>query len=251
MEKIRIMTYNIQHGHVYLSQKPGDEIDLTKTGAVMRDLGADIIGVNEVRGNSSGAHPGYTAQAEELGAYLGYHAYFGRAIYVGGKCPYGNAVLSRWPIVEAKTIRIPDPVSPADSRHMEPRCIVRCVIEIPSDSPFSDCIAVYSTHFGLNPTEAEHAASTLIALLRDESLPFVVMGDFNLQPDSPLLAPLYKYLTPTDDLMAEDERFSFPSNAPRCKIDYIFTGNGAVPTAAKTEHIVASDHCPIWADIAW
>ena len=69
---ITVMTYNIQHGHVHLSD-PG-RIDLTETAAVIRDSGADIVGLNEVRG--LGEHPDYTAQVEQMAAYLGFHCIF-------------------------------------------------------------------------------------------------------------------------------------------------------------------------------
>lgn len=247
MKTLRVMTYNIQHGHVHLSAKPGDEIDLTKVGDVIRKVGADIIGLNEVRGNGGGSNKGYTAQAEFLANYLGFHCYFGRAICFGGG-PYGNAILSRWPIVEAKVIRIPDPVDPKVCKgYFEPRCIVRCEVEV----PFGSNLAVYSTHFGLNPEEAEHAVTTAVTVLMDEHLPHVLMGDFNLTPDSPMLAPLYRTMNATDELIPEGERMTFPSHAPECKIDYIFTSRNIKPVCAKAEQVVASDHCPVWADLEW
>lgn len=248
MKQIRVMTYNIQHGHVYLSTKPGDEIDLTKVGDVIREVGADIIGLNEVRGNGDGQNKNYTAQAEFLANYLGFHCYFGRAIYFSGAGPYGNAILSRWPILEAKIIRIPDPVDPTVCKeYFEPRCIVRCVVEV----PFGKNIAVYSSHFGLNPEEAEHAVTTAVTVLKDEPLPYVLMGDFNLTPDSPMLKPLYKTMNATDELVPEDGRMTFPSDNPQIKIDYIFTSPKVNPLSAKVEQIVASDHCPVWADLRW
>ena len=244
MKQLKIMTYNIQHGHVHLSTKPGDEIDLTKVGDVIRDIGADIVGLNEVRGN--GSHPDYTAQAEFLANYLGFHAYFGRAIYFPNLGPYGNAVISRYPIIEAKVIPIPDPYNAKELKgYFEPRCIVRVVVELPDGKR----LAVYSSHFGLNPEEAEHAVTTAVTVLREEALPFVLMGDFNLTPDSPILAPLYAKLTPTDDLIPEAEKLTFPSDNPTIKIDYIFTGNGTVPLSAGVKQIVAADHCPVWADV--
>ena len=244
MKQLKIMTYNIQHGHVHLSKKPGDEIDLTKVGDVIRESGAEIIGLNEVRG--PGEHPDYTAQAEFLGNYLGYNAYFGRAIFFDGKNPYGNAILSKYPIIETKVIPIPDPYNAKELKgYFEPRCIVRAVIEMPGGKR----IAVYSSHFGLNPEEAEHAVTTAVTVLREEALPFVLMGDFNLTPDSPILAPLYANLTPTDDLIHEAEKLTFPSDDPKIKIDYIFAGNGAVPVSAGVKQIVAADHCPVWADV--
>ena len=70
MKKLRIMTYNIQHGHVHLDKY----IDLTKVCDVIKEYDPDIIGLNEVRGR--GTNKDYTAQVETMAAYLGYHCYF-------------------------------------------------------------------------------------------------------------------------------------------------------------------------------
>lgn len=250
---IRFMTYNIQHGHIHLSKQSGDEIDLTKVGSVIRNASADIIGLNEVRGNGADGYTArasaYTAQAEFLANYLGFHCYFGRSCYIGRSNPYGNAILSRYPIIEARVIPIPDLADPRDMRNYEPRSITRCVIEIPADENSKLNIAVYISHFGLHEREAEVAVSTIKGILKDEELPFVLMGDFNLTPESTFMEYFYNELTPTDELMPENERCTFPSDAPDSKIDYIFTSTDVKPVSANVIRAIASDHCPIVADI--
>lgn len=250
---IRFMTYNIQHGHIHLSKQSGDEIDLTKVGSVIRNASADIIGLNEVRGNGADGYTArasdYTAQAEFLANYLGFHCYFGRSCYIGRSNPYGNAILSRYPIIEARVIPIPDLADPRDMRNYEPRSITRCVVEIPADENSKLNIAVYISHFGLHEREAEVAVSTIKGILKDEELPFVLMGDFNLTPESTFMEYFYNELTPTDELMPENERCTFPSDAPDSKIDYIFTSTDVKPVSANVIRAIASDHCPIVADI--
>ncbi|NLE14064.1 MAG: hypothetical protein GX628_10375 [Clostridiales bacterium] len=257
MTKIRVMTYNIQHGHVHLD----DHIDLTRTCDVIRDIGADIIGLNEVRGRAWGDTTvsdasRYTAQVEEMAAYLGYHCYFGRSIYLSGHKPYGNALLSKYPILEASVIRIPNPVDPADIRRFEPRSICRCVVGVPAvgavPSTF-DCpmarLAVYSSHFGLSPAEQEHAVSAALIALGEEALPFVFMGDFNMEPQNPLMQPLHETLNSAAGFIGEKK--SHPSHAPTALIDYIYTSRSVTITAADIPRVVASDHCPVWADIEY
>ncbi len=233
--KIRLMSYNIQHGNDY-KNKTG--INLNQIAEVIRSLDPDIVGLNEVRGR--GEREDYTAQAEFLGASLGYHAYFGRSIYVDGVNPYGNAVLSKRPIVSASVNRIPDPI-PRDN-HVESRTVLRAEIEL-SNGRF----AVYASHFGLSRAELEHAASTALTLTRDESLPFALMGDFNMTPSDPLLSPLYDILNSTSPFT--DEKLSFPSDNPTEKIDYIFTSKNVHIIFADIPAVEASDHRPIIADV--
>jgi len=237
---ITVMTYNIQHGHIHLSD-PG-RIDLTGTAAVIRDCGADIIGLNEVRG--LGEHPDYTAQVEQMAAYLGFHCFFGRSIYVGGHNPYGNAVLSRWPIAEAKVHHIPDPAASLRGRGFEHRSILRAVVELPEGGE----LAVFSSHFGLTPEEQRNAVTLASALTAAERLPFVLMGDFNVTPDDPVLAPLDESLTVTHGFL--EGQFSHPSHAPKDRIDYIYASPGMNVLDAKILPVMPSDHRPVVAEIS-
>lgn len=236
--KLRVMTYNIQHGNVHL----GEGIDLSRTCDVIRTADSDIIGLNEVRGR--GLHDDYTAQVETMASLLGYHCYFGRSIYVGRTEPYGNAVLSKYPIVEASVVKIPDPIFP--SGRIESRSICRAVVEILKDGEVRR-LAVLSSHFGLSKEEQEHAVSTALSVCQSESLPFVLMGDFNVTPDNPVLSPLYKNLNDTDSLLSGGK--TFPSHKPENKIDYIFTSENIKINSAEIINAVASDHLPVTADI--
>ena len=233
---LRIMTYNIQHGHLHLA----GGIDLNKVCDVIRQYNPDIVALNEVRGR--GTNNDYTAQAEYIAANLGYHCFFGRSLYVGGSNPYGNAVLSKYPIVDARIIPIPNPVSKA----VEQRSISRCTVEISADGNILP-LTVYAAHFGLTEIEHEHAVSTLLTTLCGESLPFALMGDFNMLPQNPLLAPLNQILCGTDDKLSG--QLSFPSDSPQKKLDYIFVSNNIEVIYAEIPQIAVSDHCPVFADI--
>lgn len=237
--KLKVMTYNIQHGNVHL----GSGIDLTKVAEVVRQSGADVIGLNEVRGR--GESSGYFAQAEALAAGLNYHCYFGRSIYVNGSDPYGNAVLSRYPIVEAGVARIPAPTVKNEGAYYEPRSICRCVIETPSEQKR---LAVYATHFGLTREELPGAVSKALALSEQEPYPHVLMGDFNAEPDEPYLRPIYEKFRSTDGFL-DQYKPSFPSDQPQIRIDYIFASAQLNFISADMINRVASDHLPIIAEI--
>ena len=237
--KLTLMTYNIQHGHIHRSD-PG-RIALGEMAEVIRESGADIIGLNEVRGR--GPHPEYTAQVEEMAADLGFHCFFGRSICVGGPNPYGNAVLSRWPICEAKVFHIPDPCAADQVRRFEHRSILRAVVELPEGGEF----AVFSSHFGLTPPEQKNAVTLASALTGAEKLPFALMGDFNVTPDDPVLAPLDERLNTTHAFL--EGQFSHPSHAPVDRIDYIYVSKSVKVIAAEVLPAQASDHRPVRAEV--
>jgi endonuclease/exonuclease/phosphatase family metal-dependent hydrolase len=70
------------------------------------------------------------------------------------------------------------------------------------------------------------------------------MGDFNMTPDDALLEPIRAVMNDTETYMIGN-RMTFPSDAPDCKIDYIFTSRDASVKTACVPAIVASDHRPI------
>ena len=100
---INIMSYNTQHCMNYITR----EIDYDIIADTVTRCGADIIGLQEMRGK--GRDSDYQAQTEILAERLGFYSYFAKALDVDGVNPYGNAVLSRFPIKAAETVAIPEP----------------------------------------------------------------------------------------------------------------------------------------------
>lgn len=234
---LKLMSFNTQHCLNYISKK----IDFSAVADVIKEYGSDIVGLNEMRG--AGEHPEYTAQTETLAESLGFYYYFAKAIDAYGKNnPYGNALLSRYPIISAETILIPDP-SPRrfSNGYYETRCVLKAKIDTPSG-----VITVLVTHFGLNEDEAENAVSTVVESLERENC--VLMGDFNLRPESPILLPIRERLFDTAELFTE-ELGSFPSDTPDRKIDYMFTSRELKVLSADIPPVVVSDHRPYIAEI--
>ena len=120
---ITVMSFNTQSCHNFLTHEINYEIFVD---AITRS-GADIIGLNEIRG--AGSDPEYQAQAKILAEKLGFHFYFAKAIDVGTKGPYGNALLSRYPIVKAETILIPDPSPRKYTGPYETRCLLKAQVD--------------------------------------------------------------------------------------------------------------------------
>ncbi len=224
--KLNAMSYNTLH---CCDWKRG-VIDYDKIAGVVR--GADIVGLNEMRG--LGPRDDYEAQAEILAGKLGVHAYFAMAIRLHGGNPYGNALLSRFPILSARSVLIPDPPAESCDQYRETRCVLDATLD--AGRP----LRVLVTHFGLNASEQKNAVDTILSLLDDT--PTILMGDLNVTPDNPLLAPLRARMT--DSAAGHcDGALSFPSDEPRVKIDYLFV-RGLTVCEAEIPAVVVSDHRP-------
>lgn len=230
---MKIMTFNVLHCMNYITRK----IDFEIMADAIKNCGADIVGLNEMR--DKGIHPEYEAQAQKLSELTGLeNYYFAKATYFTDEGPYGNAFLSRIPIVGVEKILVPDPDPKTGTRYYETRCLIKAKLE--------GGITVIVTHFGLNEDEQENAVKTVLENLEDEKC--ILMGDLNVLPDSELLKPIRERMKDTAEAFSEP-LLSFPSNNPDRKIDYIFVSKDIEVVSADIPAIVASDHRPHVAEV--
>ena len=232
---MKIMTFNVQHCKCYRT----GEIDYKLFGETLRQIGADVVGINEIYGGGEGSRFGdQVARLAELGGYP--YFYFAKAISVEGRSPYGNAILSRIPIAEVRVLPIPDP--PAEGRigtyHYETRCILKSRLE--------NGAWVLVTHMGLNPEEHENARDAVLSALEPERC--ILMGDFNMSPDHEVIAAISAHMVDAAHCFREP-LLSFPSDKPIKKIDYVFASPDLHVSAADIPALVVSDHRPHIAEI--
>lgn len=224
---MKLMVYNTQHCLNYITK----QIDFELMAKIIKDYGADVVGLNEMR--NTGRDEDYQNQAQILADLAGYdYNYFAEAIKFSGVNPYGNALLSKSPIVEAKTILVPDPPRQY-SGYYETRALLKVKLECG--------LTVLVIHFGLNPDEQENAVKTVVENLEREKC--ILMGDFNVTPDNPVLAPIRERMKDAADLFTEP-LLSFPSDVPTIKIDYIFVSPDIEIINADIPAIVGADHRP-------
>lgn len=228
---IKIMTYNIQHCNAHLR----GVIDYDLIASAIAKENADIVGLNEVYGDGGGE----ISQAKILADTVGYsYFYFAKAIELRDGRGYGNALLSRYPISRAQTIAVPDPVPHRYSGYYESRVLLKADIALPS----GDDLTLGVIHFGLNPDEAESAVETVLKELPHEHA--LLLGDLNLTPDSCILDPIRTRMTDTKTTSP-----TFPSDAPRIKIDHIFVTPDIKIISRDTPPTIASDHLSHTANI--
>ena len=232
---LKLMSFNTQHCLNYLENK----IDYPLFAKTIAESGADVIGFNEMR--DEGEREDFEPQMKILSELTGIeNYYFARAIFYKGNNPYGNGLLSKYKIVKAETIPIPDPdpATRVKGGYYETRCILKARLE--------NGLTVMVTHFGLNKDEQENAVRT--ALENMESEKCVLMGDFNVIPGDDILVPLRMRMKDTANTFTTP-KLSFPSDKPDRKIDYIFATPDVELISADIPALVVSDHRPHTAEI--
>lgn len=239
--KLRIGTYNIQHGKVYPHYlATGEEIlDFKGMADVIREMDVSICGLNEVRNEKDG---GLLDQAEEIARHLGWNHVFAAAIPIK-RGFYGNGLVCKYPIITLDRIPIVTLPEERDDRpHYEDRVLLIATLDV-DRTP----VTVMSCHFGLNPLEAERATETVLREAERIERPLIFMGDLNLTPSNPLIARLREVFTDSQEV-GEGEMFTFPSVNPNRKIDYIFAKNCKI-LRSDVPALVCADHLPIRAEI--
>lgn len=236
--ELTIMTYNIQSGRNLAQDR-----NIAHAVSAIRKENPDILSLNEVQ-HCTELCPDGKCQARAVAEILGYPYFrFGRAIdFMGGE--YGNALLSRFPIQEAEIFPVPDLPKEEQDCWFESRSHLRCRLDLGGRE-----ILTLTCHYGLSHGEIQNAVQETLRLAGETELPLVFMGDLNEKPDSPLLAPLFSVFTDSAAGM-EEPGYTFPSDRPRDKIDYLFHKNGFRTLKAWIPETTDSDHRPFCARLA-
>lgn len=233
---MRVMTFNIQHCHEWLENR----INISVFAEKIKEFDADFCGLNEVRG--FGGLPGYTDQTNTIGDAIGYNRYFGQVIRVGGLGPYGNAFVTKYDIISAKTVKIPDTDDRTEKSNYESRGVISAIIDINGTQ-----VRFLVCHMGLSKAEQKCAVETLCPIIDETDIPLILMGDFNTTPDSGVLDPLFERLYNADDMSVNPGAYTYASYDPEMKIDYILY-KGLNCKKSETVCEIVSDHFPIIAD---
>lgn len=270
---MRVLTYNI-HGWRNLAGHP----NLEAIARLIAATNADLVGLNEVfypRACEGTPGPALEALAQRLGMN-----------FVFGPClrwpaqddmpadAYGNAFLSRWPILASAAHHL----TPVPER--EQRGLLEVRVALPTGKPFT----AYVTH--LDHKDEDTRLTQLRALrtwtVRDRNRPHLIMGDFNavsqwdLEANAEKVQALALSAKKANVLNAEhggpkvvaqmekagyvdayaqvgtpggDSFFGYEH--PRVRIDYIFLSESLAPALAHAEICQetlgqeASDHRPV------
>lgn len=218
VDTLRIVAFNIRY-----SQRIDLATDLLQSDADLRD--ADIILLNEMDEN------GTWLIAEALGMYYAYHP---ALLHLRTGRDFGNAVLSRWPIVDHERIVLPHVARFQRTQ----RSATAATIRVGAND-----VRVYSTHLGMFFEIGPGARQEQLRTILDDARQFtyaVVGGDMN---DSRIGPVAWEY------------GFTWPTQyGPRTmlfgRLDHIFVKNLPVLDSAGSGTVRdtrgASDHLPVW-----
>lgn len=267
---MKVLTYNIRGW-----QALDDALNVDRLADVIAASGADLVGLNEV------FHP-YPAEIgpalAQLAERVGMTYAFAPTIAVASSpdaIPYGNVVLSRWPILAHAAHHL-TPVTAYGRRGL-----LEARVLLPNDRPFT----LYVTHLDHRSEELRVAQwkATRMWLTRDRDRPHLLLGDFNALSASDYAdADAYDRLVaynrrngwgePAFDLVSHVLRAGYadafaqagegagptwPVQRPERRIDYIFLPDILRPALVACQlwktptSQVASDHLPLLAEFAW
>ena len=171
MQTLHIATYNIHKGLSQFNRR----VVLHELRERLRELNADIVFLQEVQGEHRlhGLHHGNypdMPQHEFIAEETWPHAAYGKnSVYADGH--HGNAILSRFPIVQSSN-------SDISAHRFESRGLLHAEIVAASGATVH-CLCV---HFGLFAKGRRAQTQALIAYVRDiipADAPLIIAGDFN------------------------------------------------------------------------
>lgn len=225
---LKIVTYNIRGCR-------DDEgfADPSTIADTLRTLSADVIALQEVdfRLPRSQFVDQIATIADSL--HMNYAYAPSLSLVIG---TYGNALLSKLPILHAESLALP--------ASWEPRSLLEVTLDWNGEP-----LHVYVTHLGVKESEHREQIESLLAYLQEKPYQSsILLGDFNMQPDHPLLGSLRTlYQDPVYD--QQDNFVTLKGKHRGRQIDRILLSPDLHFLEAAAPSIGHSDHYPVWMQI--
>ncbi len=230
---LRLMTYNVHH-----CEGTDGKLDIPRIAKIIQDQKCDVVALQELDRNTSRSQ--HTDQLDELAKLTGLQPFFGKSIdYAGGE--YGVGVLSRLPVSEHKTTKLPS----GEKREQ------RVALELTVQPTQGEKFVFVSTHLDHSSGEHDREKQTarLVQMFSNSAHQAILAGDFNASMSRPEIATLLPKWTDVDSVKLSP---TIPVLKPTVKIDYIFLPNNGPWQVVDVEVLnepIASDHLPLVATI--
>lgn len=242
--KIRILSYNIHKGFTI----GNTDFILQQIRNAMREVNADVLFLQEVLGDHNDSRcriPDWETaiQFEYLADTTWPHFAYGKnAVYSEGH--HGNAILSKFPIVEWTNRLI-------STNRFEQRGLLKARVMIPQ---LEREIILANTHLDLTQGGRDQQARMIIDdLKKDAETPWVLLGDFN-DWNKKIAKKIESELGVTEAFKTLHGKYpnTFPSLLPILSLDRVFLNKMRVIKAVtlKDGHWKKlSDHLPLYVEI--
>jgi endonuclease/exonuclease/phosphatase family metal-dependent hydrolase len=211
-----LMTFNIHHG-----KGIDGKVDLRRIAAEISRAKADIVALQEV--DRFRMRSFYRDQIAFLAKELNMHSSFAPSLNFGF-AQYGNAFLSRWPILSKKVYYL--------NGSLERRSILIVKVN-PLDK---SGLTLVNTHLGVFKKEQKRQMPILCDALAQLEGPAILMGDFNMEmTDLPI-----KLLLPAWRKIPLIHQQATMTNGK--EIDHFFMNRTLDHARAWVQETIASDH---------
>jgi len=234
---LRVMSYNLHHG-----EGIDGRVDLERIAAVIRSVKPDLVALQEV--DRRAKRTGGVDQAAEYQRWTGMEGWFGAAMpFQGGE--YGQVLLSRWPLVAPRVVRLPGTAG------REPRMSVTAVVDVPALGRlrWAGCHLDASREDG----DRWDQVGALLAEFGTADLPTLLAGDFNATPESRVMGRILGDATAWVDTAGAGAAPTIPAEAPRSRIDYVLASPRSAWVMVESKVLpepTASDHRPVVVTLA-
>jgi endonuclease/exonuclease/phosphatase family metal-dependent hydrolase len=237
---VRVATFNIHHGAGL-----DGRVDLERIAAVVEAGAPDVVGLQEVD-RHFGERSQFVDQATWLAERLGMHVVFGANLDFDPLTPdaprrqYGTALLTRERVREWRNTLLPRP------QGGEQRGLLEMVIKV-RGTP----VRVFTTHLQ-NDSQVERLAQVdaIRARLAGVRESVVLVGDLNATPASPEVGAITEDLADAWATAGEGDGFTYDAATPHARIDYVLSSPDVVARTAAVVSTDASDHLPVFVDLA-
>ena len=242
--------YNVHH-----FEDNAGVISVEAIAAIINAEAPDLVGLQEV--DRCAVRTGGVDFTAELERLTGMRAVFGDNLALGSEGEYGNAILSKLPVV-----RSDNRLLPKLDGGTEQRGLLWATVSTNDDGGSLVFATTHLEHTSAAERAHQVAAVRQILATVVADAPLVLCGDFNARPHNDELEEMFSGGWGLIDAWEEWEEsgdgtdgFTIPSEpAPRARIDYIILEAAAGLTAvearvAAEQNPGASDHLPVVADI--
>ncbi|MDA2935874.1 endonuclease/exonuclease/phosphatase family protein [Patescibacteria group bacterium AH-259-L05] len=239
--RIRILTYNIFHGGL-------GSMNIRRVAKVINAVDPDVVALQEVDRGS--LFSGRIDQPAELARLTNLTVVYGPNVYYKAGGEYGNAVLTRFPVIRQENHLLPY------IKYFRQRGILEVELGIGKEHGYKDNFHVrfFVTHLDNRKNDAERIVSvdTIEAIVQPNlGTPMILAGDLNDAPESSTLSIFRR----TWEIAGDGKRLNaFRSFLPRRQIDYILfhpQDRWRVVEIKVIRGVFMSDHLPVFAVLEW